>query len=95
MAQGFEQVQQAPPPVGLVNAQPNQGLNPWDAHPNAPKVEDDEDEEMEDQFDEEEEKPAAKQYIKRPPNAFMLFRKANHANTVQANPGLTNGVICK
>lgn len=33
--------------------------------------------------------------IPRPPNAFIIYRKAHHAATVAENPGLHNNDICK
>lgn len=33
--------------------------------------------------------------VKRPPNAFILFRKHHHASTVQQHPNLHNNDICK
>lgn len=38
---------------------------------------------------------SGKAKIKRPPNAFILFRQAHHAQAVQLNPGLHNNQICK
>jgi hypothetical protein len=33
--------------------------------------------------------------IPRPPNAFIIFRKAHHADVVAQNPGVHNNDICK
>lgn len=33
--------------------------------------------------------------IPRPPNAFIIYRKSHHADTVAQNPGLHNNQICK
>ena len=36
-----------------------------------------------------------KQKVARPPNAFIIYRKAWHSTVVAANPGVHNNAICK
>ena len=38
---------------------------------------------------------SGKAKIKRPPNAFILFRQAHHTQAVNLNPGMHNNQICK
>lgn len=39
--------------------------------------------------------PVEEVHIKRPPNAWILYRKAHHSNCRKRNPGIKNDDICK
>lgn len=39
--------------------------------------------------------PAEESRVRRPPNAYILYRRDRHALVKQNNPGITNNEICK
>lgn len=101
MAPGFPEAQQDHFPANYANEQPIPGSFPGNFHLSDPQPADNNEDQMDQDGDEDEAEVEADQspvdttYIKRPPNAWILFRQAHHSSVAKSNPGANNNTICK
>ncbi|KAI1115532.1 hypothetical protein F5Y14DRAFT_449880 [Nemania sp. NC0429] len=90
VASGSQQPQQYQ--AGPVDAPHVQGPGPVGFQPaNIPEAADNV--QLNEDDDEQDEDPAEESYVKRPPNSWILYRKARHASVARENPGSSNSEI--